>query len=192
MHRTRVFSVALFTALSSLVTAPTPLVAQPATNSPPSTGDIALAAARQSGSVLKLWITKSSALMNEEDFAARPTADTRTFGQLMAHVADRNFEFCSASLGEPAPMQGVEKTKTTKADIERAVAASFAYCDTAYTRVGTPGSTVMATLHGQRMPSLAVLLFLMQHNALHYGNAITYLRMRGKVPPSTSHPITGG
>ena len=39
--------------------------------------------------------------------------------------------FCSIASGAANPMQGtsIEKTKTTKADLQKALAESFAFCD---------------------------------------------------------------
>ena len=39
-------------------------------------------------------------------------------------------------------------------------------------------------------PALTVLLIRTHHSSLHYGNVITYLRLRGKVPPSPTSPIS--
>jgi uncharacterized damage-inducible protein DinB len=156
-----------------------------------SAGDAALAATRESASTLKVWITKSAEQMTESDFAFRPAPDVRSFGQLMAHIADRNYEFCAAARGEAPPAQAIETSHTGKERIERALNASFVYCDSAYARLVSPAGRETASLHGRTMPVASVLLYLSQHNALHYGNAITYLRLRGRVPPSTSSPLPG-
>ncbi|HVF59621.1 MAG TPA: hypothetical protein VNJ70_07425 [Thermoanaerobaculia bacterium] len=42
----------------------------------------------------------------------------------------------------------------------------------------------MLPFMGKPRPALALLLFRTHHAALHYGNVITYMRLRGKVPPS--------
>jgi uncharacterized damage-inducible protein DinB len=43
----------------------------------------------------------------------------------------------------------------------------------------------MVDFHGRQRPALAVLMFRTNHSLLHYGNVITYMRLRGKVPPSS-------
>jgi hypothetical protein len=48
------------------------------------------------------------------------------------HVADSQYLFCSAALGKPNPAPGIEKSKTTKADLVQAAKDAFAYCDPAY------------------------------------------------------------
>lgn len=152
--------------------------------------DPSIVAAQQSAAMLKQWLTKSASMMNEADFAFRPTPEVRTFGQIMAHVADRDYEFCAAARGEEAPVRDIEKTERTKAAIERALAGAFAYCDTVYAGMTDTEAKALIDFHGQRMAKLSTLLFLAMHNSLHYGNAITYIRLRGKVPPSTPSPIS--
>ena len=38
---------------------------------------------------------------------------------------------------------------------------------------------------GKPRPALAILMFRTHHGALHYGNVVTYMRLRGKVPPTS-------
>jgi hypothetical protein len=38
------------------------------------------------------------------------------------------------------------------------------------------------------MPRLAALAFNTSHNAEHYGNKVTYMRLRHIVPPSSERP----
>lgn len=44
---------------------------------------------------------------------------------------------------------------------------------------------IMKEFMGKPLPALAVLNFRTYHSLLHWGNVITYMRLRGKVPPST-------
>jgi hypothetical protein len=74
--------------------------------------------------------------MPEADYGFKPgtTAEVRTFGQAMAHVAQAQFGQCSGINGVPNPMQGknLEQELKTKAEITKALADSFALCDTAF------------------------------------------------------------
>jgi uncharacterized damage-inducible protein DinB len=130
--------------------------------------------------------TKAAEQMSEEDFAFRPTPEVRSFGELLAHVAGTNYWFCSTATGEKAPVSDVEKTVTTRADIQKTLAESFEYCDRAYAAMAdeTKAKT-MRQFMGHPLPALAVLNYRTYHSLLHWGNAITYMRLRGKVPPST-------
>lgn len=127
-----------------------------------------------------------AAQMSEADYAFRPTAEVRTFGQLVAHVADENYGFCAIALGEKRPVTGIEKSRTTRTEILQALEESMQYCDKAFAGMSDSLQRgVERKLRGQPMPALAVLNFRNYHMMLHWGNAITYMRLRGKVPPST-------
>jgi hypothetical protein len=67
--------------------------------------------------------------MPEDNYSFKPTPDVRTFGQLVGHVADASFMFCSQVLGEANPAKNIEKTKTAKADLVAALKDGVAYCN---------------------------------------------------------------
>src|ERR1700749_2577958 len=70
--------------------------------------------------------------MPEEKYSFKPTPEVRSFGQLVGHVADANYMFCSQASGEPNPIKdSIEKTKTSKADLVAAVKDAAAYCNKA-------------------------------------------------------------
>src|SRR6266403_2064982 len=83
--------------------------------------------------------------MPEENYSFKPTPEVRTFGQLVGHVADASYMFCSQAIGEANPAKDIEKTKTSKADL-------------------------LAALKDE-----------------HYGNMVTYLRLKGIVPPTSEN-----
>jgi uncharacterized damage-inducible protein DinB len=129
---------------------------------------------------------KAAEQMSDEDYAFRPTPEVRTFGQILAHVAGNNYWFCATAMGEKAPVSDVEKLKTTRAEIQRTLAESFDYCERAYAAMADEAKAkAMKQFMGSPRPALAVLNFRTYHSLLHWGNAITYMRLRGKVPPST-------
>ena len=72
----------------------------------------------------------------------------------------------------------------SKAELVEAVKASFAYCDKAY---AMPESKAMeqTTFFGREGSRLWVLNFNVTHVAEHYGNLVTYMRLKGMVPPSS-------
>jgi uncharacterized damage-inducible protein DinB len=78
------------------------------------------------------WIASAADKMPEEEYAFRPDPAVRSFGQIIGHVADANYLFCSAVLGEKNPSPGIEKNKTTKAELISALHDAFAYCNRAY------------------------------------------------------------
>lgn len=152
----------------------------------PGAQDPGMMAAQMASPMIKSWLTKSGEQMTDADFAYRPTPDTRTFGQLLGHVADLNNLFCSAAIGEQPPVRGIEKSAITRAEILAAMTASFAYCDGVMASMTAESARQTVPFMGTSMPALSVLLFRTHHLSLHYGNVVTYLRLRGKVPPSTA------
>jgi uncharacterized damage-inducible protein DinB len=136
-------------------------------------------------SMIKTNIIRSAEKMPEENYAFKPTPEVRSFGQLIGHVADSQYMFCSAVLGKPAPAPGVEKSKTTKADLVQAVKDAFAFCDPAYDGLTDAQASALVKFFGGDQAKATVLAFNTAHDNEHYGNIVTYLRMKGLVPPSS-------
>ena len=149
------------------------------------------AGSKKTHAIVKNYITKAAAKMPEENYGFKPTPDVRSFGQLVGHVADANYGFCAAAAGEKPPAGGFdgsnsfEKSKTAKADLEKALAASFEYCDKVYTNMTDTAAAQMVKLFGNDLPKLSVLEFNTHHEFEHYGNMVTYMRLKGIVPPSS-------
>ena len=178
LNTTRTLGVAAI--LTALVTMS--LAAQPPADQP----DLLLASIQQAARHVRSVFTTAAEQMSEEDYAFKPTPEVRSFGQLLAHVAGTNYWFCSTATGEKAPVSDVEKTITTRADIQRTLAESFDYCERAYAAMADDAKAkALKQFMGKPLPALAVLNFRTYHSLLHWGNAITYMRLRGKVPPST-------
>jgi uncharacterized damage-inducible protein DinB len=130
-------------------------------------------------------VVRAAAKMPEENYAFKPTPEVRSFGQVIGHVADAQYLFCSAAIGETNPSPGIEKSKTTKADLVQALNDAFAYCDKAYNGMTDAHAVEMAKFFGQEQPRLVILAFNSAHNMEHYGNLVTYMRIKGLVPPSS-------
>jgi uncharacterized damage-inducible protein DinB len=134
-------------------------------------------------------IVESADQMPEENYAFKPVDGVRTFGQILAHVAGTNYVYCSAAKGEKSPHaeDEFEKTATTKGAIVKALADSVAYCDAAYAAATDASNLEMVTPPFGRGQTarLSPLLGNITHNVEHYGNLVTYFRIKGMVPPST-------
>jgi len=136
-------------------------------------------------SMIKDNIIRSAEKMPEADYSFKPTPEVRSFGQLIAHVADAQYMFCSAVLGKSNPAPGIEKSKTAKADLVQAVKDAFAFCDPAYDTMTDAQAGALVKFFGGDQAKVTVLAFNTAHNNEHYGNIVTYLRMKGLVPPSS-------
>ncbi len=124
----------------------------------------------------------------EEDYNFKPTDSVRSFGQIIGHVADAQYMFCSTATGEKNPALNIEKTKTTKADLVAALNDAFSYCDAAYGSMNDASGAEMIKFFGRDMPRLGVLIINNMHDMEHYGNLVTYMRMKNIVPPSSTPP----
>ncbi len=134
---------------------------------------------------LKDILLRSAEKMPEENYAFKPVDTVRSYGQIIGHVADAQYQFCSIALGEKNPGLKIEQSKTSKADLIAALKDAFAYCDKAYDGMTDASATQMVKLFGNDAPKLGVLSVNNMHNMEHYGNLVTYMRMKNIVPPSS-------
>jgi uncharacterized damage-inducible protein DinB len=136
---------------------------------------------------VKSILLRSAEKMPEENYNFKPTDAVRSFGQIVGHVADAQYLFCSIELGEKNPAPKIEQTKTSKADLIASLKDAFAYCDKAYDGMTDASATKMVQLFGGDTPKLGVLTVNNIHTVEHYGNLVTYMRLKNIVPP-TSEP----
>jgi len=131
------------------------------------------------------WLERAAEKMPEEEYAFKPDPGVRSFGQIVGHVADANYLFCSAVLGEANPAPGIEKSKTTKTELKASLHDAFTYCGRAYEALTDAGATELVKAFGGERNKLGVLWFNASHNLEHYGNLVVYMRTKGIVPPSS-------
>jgi uncharacterized damage-inducible protein DinB len=130
-------------------------------------------------------VLKSAEKMPEENYGFKPVDTVRSYGQIVGHVGDAQYLFCSIALGEKNPAPDIEHTKTSKADLIAALNAAFAYCDKAYDAMTDATAVQTIKLFGNDAPRLSALTVNNMHDLEHYGNLATYLRMKNIVPPSS-------
>jgi uncharacterized damage-inducible protein DinB len=131
------------------------------------------------------WIESAAEKMPEGEYAFRPDPAVRSFGEILGHIADANYLFCSSVLGESNPSPNIEKTKTAKAELTSALRDAFSYCNRAYSALTDENAHETVTAFGQERNRLGVLWFNASHNLEHYGNLAVYMRTKGIVPPSS-------
>ena len=137
--------------------------------------------------IVKGDLTKTAEQVTEENYAFKPTPEVRNLGALIGHVADASYYFCSTASGAANPMKGtsIEKTKTSKADLQKALADALAFCDAQLDAMTDAKGAEMVDFFGGKQPRLAVFAFNTAHDFEHYGNLVTYMRLKGMVPPSS-------
>jgi hypothetical protein len=148
-----------------------------------------------SDAVRKAWagakqnVGESAEQMPEANYSFKPVDSVRTFGEILAHVAGANYVFCATAAGEKAPHaeDEFEKNAKTKADIVKALTGSIAYCDAKYNALTDTSGATMVDMPFNMGKTAAVYALILNtsHNAEHYGNLVTYFRIKGMVPPSS-------
>jgi uncharacterized damage-inducible protein DinB len=126
--------------------------------------------------------------MPEENYSFKPTPEVRSFGQLVGHVADASYTFCSLATGEANPKKDIEKTKTSKADLVAALKDGVAYCNKAFDSMTDAKGSQMVKFMSFNVAKLSLFSLNSAHTDEHYGNMVTYLRLKGIVPPTSENP----
>ena len=152
---------------------------------PAASPDLAVRTVREQWQAMTNYVTRAAADVPDSLYAYKPVATVRTFGQLIGHVAGAQYMICAAALGDPPRGEDeIEKTRTTKTELLAALRASTEYCGRAYAQTDAAAQQ-QTQLFGQERSRLAALGINATHNAEHYGNLVTYMRMNGLVPPSS-------
>jgi uncharacterized damage-inducible protein DinB len=134
---------------------------------------------------LSQQVVAAAQKMPEGNYSFRPVPDVRSFGQLVGHLADSQNFFCSSVAGEKPPASGIEKGKTSKADLVAALKDAVAYCGKTYAAMTDAKGSETMKMMNQDMAKLAVLSINTAHDYEHYGNMVTYMRIKGIVPPTS-------
>jgi uncharacterized damage-inducible protein DinB len=125
-------------------------------------------------------IMKSAEAMPESQYSYRPTKDVRSFAEILNHVGDISYILCSNVKGEASPAMAA--AKDSKAEIMAYVKGAFDYCDGVYSGFNDAHLNDPADFWGHKTNKMFILTQVGNHDALHYGNLVTYLRLNGVVP----------
>jgi uncharacterized damage-inducible protein DinB len=175
-----------------LVLAASPVAAQ-SISAPvrvPASASPVVAGVRELWEMDRAYLIAAAEQVPDSLYGFRPTPDVRSFGEVLAHVANAHRLFCGMALGE----QATDAKWTTKADVIAALKSSNEYCAKAYTLsdidamqpLSTGAQTTWRTLGlGAPRSRLYALTLNAWHDNEHYGNVATYMRLKGMVPPSS-------
>ena len=142
-----------------------------------------LTEAKQAYGVVKNNILKAAEKMPAESYDFKPVAEIRTFGALIAHIADAQKRNCSAARGDLK--QGTAASKTSKDDLLTALKDSIAECDAAFEALTDATANDAVPFRNAQRSKLAILVYNTGHDMEEYGYAAVYLRLKGLVPPSS-------
>ena len=141
---------------------------------------------------IKRNLTQAAEAMPASGWGSKPSTleDTRTYGQVIGHVANAQFFQCSGPSGMENPNQGndLEDAAKTRAEVIKGLADSFAFCDKAF-GMATDANATEAVSGGRGAPSPRALQLMnvVAHSNEMYGTAAVYLRAQNIVPPSTAN-----
>jgi uncharacterized damage-inducible protein DinB len=174
-----------------LVVAASPLAAQSGVSpNPTRSASPLVAGVRSLWEMDREYLTAAAEQVPDSLYSFKPTPDIRSFGEVLAHVANAQRLFCGMALGEKA----TDAKWTTKADIVAALKSSDEYCARAYAMSDTDAEqplneAAQATWRsvglGTPRSRLHALTLNAWHDNEHYGNVVTYMRLKGMVPPSS-------
>lgn len=121
--------------------------------------------------------------MPEENYTFKPSPESQSFRDLVAHTADSAMGTCSGFSGERK--QGGAASKMTKAELVAALTAGLAECDQAYSSMTDAKATEMIAGRGGNRSRLGSLYGNTIHLEHEYAQMAVHLRLKGLVPPSS-------
>jgi hypothetical protein len=139
--------------------------------------------ARQTYALIKDSLLKAADKMPEEYYSFRTTPPVRTFGEMIAHVADAQVRMCGVVKGEQ--VSASTAGKTSKATLVAALKASFDACDPVYEKMTDAEGAAKVRWARWEMSKLGLLNWNISHDNEMYGIIAAFLRIKGIVPPSS-------
>lgn len=140
-----------------------------------------IAESKTSFTAVKNNLQRMAEAMPEESYSFKPTPDIRSFGELMAHVADAQARFCSNVAGAPKTVDAA--SKKSKAELVASLRQSSEMCDAAFDSLTDATASQPA---GGGRSKLGTLQYNTGHSLEEYGYGSVYLRLKGIVPPSSA------
>jgi DinB superfamily len=140
-------------------------------------------AVRQNYNNVKRDIMRGAEKMPDANYAFKPAPESRTFGQVVVHIAAVQGALCVfASNGKEMKY---DETKTTKAEALAMLKGAFEYCDPFYAALTDANGRDMGKMFGRDNAKFNILNFGVIHDNEMYGTMAAYLRANGLVPPSS-------
>lgn len=136
---------------------------------------------------MTMILLQSAERMPAEHYDFRPAPAVRTYAQVLGHIAEMYYLHCAVLRGERTPTLKIDSTATAKSEVIVALRGATAYCDPVFAALTDSSGMAMVGFRGSRITRHSLINVHFMHAALHYGNLITYMRLKEVVPP-TSDP----
>src|SRR5215208_4836304 len=160
------------------------LIALPAMASAQTANPLTANAKIQFGA-LSGFVVRSAEKVPEDLYSFRATPEVRSMAELFGHVADAMFAMCSTAAGSKPPRTGIEKVVTSKPALITALKEGVSYCNSVYDSMTDQKGLETVPFYFGPTPRVSVLYFVVTHTYEHYGNLVTYMRLKKIVPPSS-------
>jgi uncharacterized damage-inducible protein DinB len=118
------------------------------------------------------------------DYLSPNDKGVRTYGQMVAHIAQANYYFFGLAWGaKPDADVKAMGSMTSKEDTVKALESSFAY---AHKQLATmTAANAFASLKDDSTRT-SMAAFGIAHMCDHYGQLVEYMRMNGIIPPASA------
>ncbi|MFT4603719.1 MAG: putative damage-inducible protein DinB [Rhodothermales bacterium] len=130
-----------------------------------------------------------SEAMPADLYAWAPQEGLMTVAQVYAHIARYNYMYLEDNLGIPVP-DGIDlatmESETDKEVVRTLLLASAEHVRRYVPALSAESLSAVSNLYGRDVPAWAVLTQLVAHMNEHVGQAVSYARFNGVVPPWSS------
>ena len=121
-----------------------------------------------------------------EHFDFQPTPDVKTFGQLIGHITWDMYVYCSSAAGLKTRVpEKIEGRVSEKTELLKLLEGAHRVCDEAYASMDDVKGKERLNPGWREGARLSFFVQEIMHSSLHYGNMVTYMRLKGIVPAST-------
>ena len=121
--------------------------------------------------------------MPEEHYAFKPSPESQSFRDMVAHIADAAMGACTGMAGERRAAGA--RDMNAKADLAGAIKAAGAECEKAYGALTDATATQMVTGPRGTQTRLGTAYRNVIHIEHEYSKMTVHFRMKGLVPPSS-------
>jgi hypothetical protein len=142
----------------------------------------AVADVRANWRTIHNYIRQSAELVPEDKYSWKPTPEVRSFAEQFAHVASNEISYCAIALGQNPEEDTIKPGP--RAAMLAGLDKAMQECEKAYGQTDAAAAGMVA-MYGNQRSRLRALIVNATHDAEHYGNLVTYLRLNKIVPPSS-------
>jgi uncharacterized damage-inducible protein DinB len=135
--------------------------------------------------MIRSLVLRTAEKVPENLYEFKPTPEVRSLGGVLGHIADGNNLLCGMANGDKPAPNPVNEKKTTRAELVAALKASYVACDKVFDGTTDANANTPVDFFGNKQTRLGMLAFTNSHMWEHYGNLVTYMRLKNIVPPSS-------